>query len=84
MKTSFALLAAFGSAVPAAAQTTNEVTVSADAAIQVAQAALARAITPVLAERATAGYLPLLAVLFAAIAIAIDHMNRTGLRAEER
>lgn len=41
MKTSFAVLAAFGFAVPAAAQTMNEVTVSTDAAIQIATAALA-------------------------------------------
>ncbi|MBV9190281.1 MAG: heme-binding protein [Betaproteobacteria bacterium] len=41
MKTSFAVLAAFGFAVPAVAQTMNEVTVSTDAAIQVATAALA-------------------------------------------
>src|SRR5256885_11527005 len=42
MKTSFAVLAAFGFAVPAAAQTVSEVTVSADAAVQVASAALAQ------------------------------------------
>src|SRR5256714_5751350 len=42
MKTSFAVLAAFGVAVPAAAQTVSEVTVSADAAVQVASAALAQ------------------------------------------
>jgi len=42
MKTSFAVLAAFGFAVPAAAQTMSEMTVSADAAIQVATAALAQ------------------------------------------
>ena len=41
MKTGFALLAALGLAAPAAAQTMNEVTVSTDAAIQVATAALA-------------------------------------------
>ena len=41
MKTGFALLAALGFAAPAAAQTMNEVTVSTDAAIQVATAALA-------------------------------------------
>ena len=42
MKTSFAVFAALGFAVPAAAQTMSEVTVSTDAAIQVAQAALAQ------------------------------------------
>lgn len=41
MKTGFALLAALGFAAPAGAQTMNEVTVSTDAAIQVATAALA-------------------------------------------
>jgi hypothetical protein len=47
-------------------------------------AAIARAVTPVLAQQAAAGALPLLPVLFAAIAIEIDRLNRTGLRAEER
>ena len=41
MKTGFALLAALAFAAPAVAQTMNEVTVSTDAAIQVATAALA-------------------------------------------
>jgi hypothetical protein len=45
--------------------------------------AIARAITPALAEAAAAGALPLLPVLFAAIAIEIEHTNRAGLRAEE-
>jgi hypothetical protein len=47
-------------------------------------AALARVITPMLAGRAASGELPLLPVQFAAIAIEIEHMNRTGLWAEER
>jgi hypothetical protein len=47
-------------------------------------AMIARAITPALAERAATGELPLLPVLFAAIALEIEHINRTGLRAEER
>ena len=42
MKTSFAVLAALGLAAPAAAQTMSEMTVSTDAAIQVATAALAQ------------------------------------------
>jgi hypothetical protein len=46
--------------------------------------AIARAITPALAERAATGALPLLPVLFAAIAIEIDYINRIGLHAEER
>jgi hypothetical protein len=46
--------------------------------------AIAQAITPALAERAAAGVLPLLPVLFAAIAIEIEHTNRNGLRPEER
>lgn len=46
--------------------------------------AIARAITPPLAARAATGGLPLLPVLFAAIAIEIEHINRLGLRAEER
>jgi hypothetical protein len=45
---------------------------------------IARAITPTLAERAAAGALPRLPVLFAAIAIEIEHMHRAGQRAEER
>jgi hypothetical protein len=47
-------------------------------------AAIARAIAPTLAERAMTGALPLLPVLFAAIAIEIECVNRTGLRAEEQ
>ena len=42
MNTRFAMLAALGFAMPAAAQTMNEVTVSTDAAITIAQAALAQ------------------------------------------
>ena len=42
MKASFAVFAALGLAAPAAAQTMSEVTVSTDAAIQIAQAALAQ------------------------------------------
>ncbi len=47
-------------------------------------AAITRAITPTLAGRSATGELPLLPVLFAAIAIEIEHTNRTGLRAEEQ
>jgi hypothetical protein len=47
-------------------------------------AAVAGAITPTLAERAAAGELPLLPVLFAAVAIEIEQIDRTGLRAKER
>jgi hypothetical protein len=47
-------------------------------------AALVRAITPVLAERAATGALPLLPVLFAAIAIEIEQTNRTGQWVKER
>jgi hypothetical protein len=47
-------------------------------------AAIVRAITPALAKRAATGALPQLPVLFAAIAIEIEQINRTGLRAEER
>jgi hypothetical protein len=47
-------------------------------------AAIARAITPALAERAATGVLPLLPVLFAAVAIEIEQINRTGLPVKER
>ena len=47
-------------------------------------AVIARAITPALAGRAATGELQLLPVLFAAIALEIEHMHKTGLRAEER
>jgi hypothetical protein len=47
-------------------------------------AAIARAITPTLAERAATGALPLLPVLFAAVAIEIEQINRTSLRVKER
>jgi hypothetical protein len=46
--------------------------------------AIARAITQVLLGRAVSGELLPLPVLFAAIALEIEHMSRTGRRAEER
>jgi hypothetical protein len=47
-------------------------------------AVIAREVTPTLARRAATGELSPLPVLFAAIAIEIEHINRTGHRAEER
>jgi hypothetical protein len=47
-------------------------------------AAIAQAITPPLVGCTVTGVLPLLPVLFAAIALEIEHINKTGLRAEER
>ena len=47
-------------------------------------AAIARVITPTLAERAAAGELPRLPVVFAAVALEIERINRTGQLAEEQ